>query len=86
MKTFALAALTLSLLASAGHAQESRADNARSPSAVANGPSSIHKAVVVIGRDGQDAGHHCSNENPNIEYRDCVNASTRDPNAKIRLG
>jgi hypothetical protein len=28
----------------------------------------------------------CSRDNPFIEYRDCVNASTRDPNAKVRLG
>jgi hypothetical protein len=86
MKTLALAALTLSLLASTGHAKESRTDHVRSPGAAANGASGAPKAVVAIGRDGQDAGHHCSNENPNIEYRDCVNASTRDPNAKVRLG
>ncbi len=28
---------------------------------------------------------HCWKENPFNEYRDCVNASTRDPNAKIRM-
>jgi hypothetical protein len=28
---------------------------------------------------------HCWKENPYNEYRDCVNASTRDPNAKIRM-
>jgi hypothetical protein len=39
-----------------------------------------------LGRDGQDTRQVCSNQNPNIEYRDCVNASTRDPNAKIRMG
>ena len=39
-----------------------------------------------IGRDGQDTRQVCSNQNPHIEYRDCVNASTRDPNAKIRMG
>jgi len=44
------------------------------------------KAAVAIGRDGQDTRHRCSTENPNIEYRDCVNASTRDPNAKVRMG
>ena len=26
----------------------------------------------------------CSKEDPYIEYRDCVNASTRDQNAKVR--
>ena len=26
----------------------------------------------------------CSKEDPYIEYRDCVNASTRDSNAKVR--
>lgn len=43
-------------------------------------------AEAPIGRDGQDTRQVCSNQNPNIEYRDCVNASTRDPNAKVRLG
>ena len=28
---------------------------------------------------------HCWKENPFNEYRDCVNAATRDPNAKIRM-
>jgi hypothetical protein len=27
----------------------------------------------------------CSKDNPYIEYRDCVNANTRDKNAKVRL-
>lgn len=39
-----------------------------------------------IGRDGQDTRQFCSSQNPNIEYRDCVNAKTRDPNAKVRMG
>ena len=39
-----------------------------------------------IGRDGQDTKQFCSSQNPNIEYRDCVNAKTRDPNAKVRMG
>ncbi len=28
---------------------------------------------------------HCWKENPYNEFRDCVNAATRDPNAKIRM-
>ncbi len=28
---------------------------------------------------------HCWKENPFNEFRDCVNAATRDPNAKIRM-
>jgi hypothetical protein len=28
---------------------------------------------------------HCWKENPFNEYRDCVNAATRDPNSKIRM-
>ena len=28
---------------------------------------------------------HCFKDNPYNEFRDCVNAATRDPNAKIRM-
>lgn len=43
--------------------------------------------------DGRDqaktSGDHrelpCSKDNPYIEYRDCVNAHTRDRNAKVRM-
>jgi hypothetical protein len=52
---------------------------------VSKPPSNLRKSGTAIGRDGQDANQRCSSENPNIEYRDCVNASTRDPNAKVRL-
>ena len=34
---------------------------------------------------GDQAGRYCSKDDPFIEYRDCVNASTRDPNAKVRM-
>ena len=43
-------------------------------------------AEAPLGRDGQDTRQVCSSQNPNIEYRDCVNAATRDPNAKVRMG
>src|ERR1700761_5838036 len=43
-------------------------------------------AEAPLGRDGQDTRLLCSSQNPTIEYRDCVNAATRDPNAKVRLG
>ena len=35
-------------------------------------------------RDGQYVGSLCSRADPYIEYRDCVNAATRDQNAKVR--
>ena len=35
-------------------------------------------------RDGQYVGALCSKADPYIEYRDCVNAATRDQNAKVR--
>lgn len=84
MKIFALAVLTLSAAATAPHAEELRSAQARGPSSGAI--LVARRAAVVIGRDGQDPSHRCSVENPNIEYRDCVNASTRDPNAKVRMG
>lgn len=43
-------------------------------------------AEAPIGRDGQDTRQVCSSQNQTIVYRDCVNAATRDPNAKVRLG
>ena len=43
-------------------------------------------AEAPLGKDGQDTRQFCSSQNPNIEYRDCVNAATRDPNAKVRMG
>jgi len=85
MKIVALTALASFALASAGHAEEFRTDQARAGQA----PGAMviaRRAPVVIGRDGQDTTYRCSTQNPNIEYRDCVNASTRDPNAKVRMG
>ncbi len=49
-------------------------------------PARTAASEAPLGRDGQDTRQLCSNQNPHIEYRDCVNASTRDPNAKVRLG
>jgi hypothetical protein len=77
MKIVVLAALALTFSSTASLAEQRRPQLAR-----ADG----HRAAVTIGRDGQDTSQRCSSENPNIEYRDCVNASTRDPNAKVRLG
>ena len=34
---------------------------------------------------GDQGELRCSKDNPYIEYRDCVNASTRDNNAKVRM-
>jgi hypothetical protein len=77
----ALAALALALCASASLAEPRR------PAPSRGAPASVTaRAAVAMGRDGQDARLRCSTENRNIEYRDCVNASTRDPNAKVRLG
>lgn len=44
------------------------------------------RAEAPIGRDGQDTRQYCSSQLRTIEYRDCVNASTRDLNAKVRMG
>ena len=83
MKTVVLATLALAVCATPSFAEALRFGTPQGAARTAsNGP----KAPVAIGRDGQDGRQRCSSENPNIEYRDCINASTRDPNAKIRLG
>lgn len=84
MKILALAALAVAVSAQAGLAEPRRP--APSRQAAAHAFSGGRRAAVAIGRDGQDASQRCSTEDPNFEYRDCVNASTRDPNAKVRLG
>jgi hypothetical protein len=86
MKMLALAGLALPFLLSAGCAQVSGAGPAVHALAAIHGSSTRPRAAVAVGRDGADPNSRCSNENPSIEYRDCVNASTRDPNAKVRLG
>ena len=84
MKIFALAALALAVSASASLA-EPRQPAQQAPAA--NRQIVIaRRAPVGIGRDGQDANQHCPTDATSVEYRDCVNASTRDPNAKVRLG
>lgn len=45
--------------------------------AVASAPAQTQQPTTVP--------RHCWKENPFNEYRDCVNAATRDPNAKIRM-
>lgn len=85
MKIFALAVLALAVSASTSFAEPRRPAPARQ-AAAGHALSGGHRAAVAIGRDGQDANQRCSTEDPNFEYRDCVNASTRDPNAKVRLG
>ena len=82
MKTFALClALTAALAAPAAFAKpapaQSQARSTLTHTASAEAP---------LGKDGQDTRQFCSSQNPNIEYRDCVNAATRDPNAKVRMG
>ena len=79
MKTLALSlALAAALAAPAAFARQAAPRAAVQAVRLASEP--------PIGRDGQDSRQVCSNQNPHIEYRDCVNASTRDPNAKIRMG
>ena len=81
MKTFALALILASAMgASAAFAEDKAATPA--PSADTRTAS----AEAPLGRDGQATANLCSNQNPNIVYRDCVNAATRDPNAKVRMG
>ena len=83
MKTVALAlAFAGALGATAAFAEDRPAASA--PASAAN--TRTASAEAPLGRDGQATSLVCSNRNPNIEYRDCVNASTRDPNAKVRLG
>jgi hypothetical protein len=78
MKTFALSLALAAALAPAAFAK---------PAPVrADAPTVRVASEPPMGRDGQDSRQVCSNQNPHIEYRDCVNASTRDPNAKIRMG
>ena len=84
MKTLALTAFALSVCASPSFAEQAHGGSAHRTAA--HVASNEAKAAVVLGRDGEDARQRCSSENPNIEYRNCVNASTRDPNAKVRLG
>ena len=81
MKLCILVALALTVSAPACFAKQAP-PKPPAAKASANG----HKVASGIGLDGQDTGLRCSTENPNIEYRDCVNASTRDSNAKVRLG
>jgi len=82
MKTFALAlALAGALGATAAFAE----DRSAAPSQSSTNTRTA-SAEAPLGRDGQATSHLCSAQNPNIEYRDCVNAATRDPNAKVRMG
>jgi hypothetical protein len=83
MKAFVLAAFVTAVCASPCFAEGARGGPVR---IAAQGFPSGPRAAAVNGRDGEDARQRCSSENRNIEYRDCVNASTRDPNAKIRMG
>jgi len=78
MKTLALAAFSLAISASFALAEPRR------PAPAQHEPRP--KSAVAMGRRGEDVSERCSAQNPNIEYRDCVNASTRDPSAKVRLG
>jgi hypothetical protein len=83
MKTFVLAlALAGALGAAAAHAE----DQTSAPAQSAAVNTRTAAAEAPLGRDGQATSHLCSTQNPNIEYRDCVNAATRDPNAKVRMG
>ncbi len=81
MKLCLLAAAALTISAPACFAKQ-----APGKPPAARTSTNTHKVASGIGLDGQDTALRCSTENPNIEYRDCVNASTRDSNAKVRLG
>ena len=85
MKLRILSAIVLALTASAGFAKPIPTPTAREAVPAPKPTANARKAETVIGHDGQDAAQRCSAGNPNIEYRDCVNASTRDSNAKVRL-
>lgn len=83
MKTFALSlAFAAALGAPAAFAKPFLFFHSKAPAPKTRTAS----AEAPLGRDGQDTRQFCSNENPNIVYRDCVNAATRDPNAKVRMG
>lgn len=60
---------------------------AQGPAMAGDAPSSSSQAGDSDqSRSSGDHGElRCSKDNPYIEYRDCVNASTRDNNAKVRM-
>ena len=66
------------------------ASPAQGPAATGATASSASESTHSV-RDDQakTSGDHrelqCSKDDPYIEYRDCVNASTRDNNAKVRM-
>lgn len=79
MKTFVFAlAMAGVMTASAAYAEQQPAQQTQQARTASS--------EAPLGRDGQDTKQFCSKQNPNIEYRDCVNAATRDPNAKVRMG
>ncbi len=81
MKTFLFPLVIASVMtASAAYAED------RAPAQTPAPASQSASSEAPLGRDGQDTKQFCSKQNRNIEYRDCVNASTRDPNAKVRMG
>jgi hypothetical protein len=57
--------------------------------ALGAGPALAADEAVASAQTQQPAAapgvRHCWKENPYNEYRDCVNAATRDPNSKIRM-
>lgn len=86
MKTFALVLASLSLIGAAGAHAEEQASAPAQQQQSAPASAKVASAEAPLGRDGQVARNYCSKENPFIEYRDCANAATRDPNAKVRMG
>jgi hypothetical protein len=94
MKEIALTLLASAVLFSApAFAQETAtagAEASRSTQVEAGGQATASALNHDEGGDrAKTAGNHrepqCSRENPYIEYRDCVNAHTRDKNAKVRM-
>ena len=86
MKTFALVLASLCLMAAGGAHAEEQTPAPAQPQASAPAAGKVASAEAPLGRDGKAAANYCSKENRFIEYRDCVNAFTRDPNAKVRMG
>lgn len=69
-----------------------RASSAEEAAASASAPAQAAAPAVTIPREAEPKAASrrpsvvdlCSRSDPYIEYRDCVNAATRDPNAKVR--
>jgi len=82
MKTLALILLANAALWSAPAFAE---EPAPAPTTVATASGETAGSAGRAGASGEHPELLCSKDDPYIEYRDCVNASTRDSNAKVRM-